>query len=193
MRHLSRWSLIVAVAAVGCRAQEAAPPVDSEAAASTSGSLSADLLADLGSVETKMIDLAKAIPEAKYDWHPDSARSVRQVLLHVGADNYFMPAAIGFTPDPATGIVGTDYKTGVAFEERKLPKDSVVAELQRSFAFVKQSLTNTTPAMMTAPVTMFGQPFTGQSAWILAVTHVHEHLGQLIAYARTNGVKPPWS
>ena len=22
---------------------------------------------------------------------------------------------------------------------------------------------------------------------------LHEHLGQLIAYARTNGVKPPWS
>jgi hypothetical protein len=25
------------------------------------------------------------------------------------------------------------------------------------------------------------------------VTHLHEHLGQMIAYARTNGVKPPWS
>jgi hypothetical protein len=99
---------------------------------------------------------------------------------------------IGFTPDPATGIT-TDYATGAAFEARNLPKDSIVAELRRSFAFVKQSLQGTTATTMAGPVTMFGQPFTGQSAWILAVTHVHEHLGQLIAYARTNGVKPPWS
>ena len=40
---------------------------------------------------------------------------------------------------------------------------------------------------------LFGQPFTMQSAWVLGTTHLHEHLGQLIAYARTNGVKPPWS
>ena len=29
--------------------------------------------------------------------------------------------------------------------------------------------------------------------YLLAVVHEHEHLGQLIAYARTNGVVPPWS
>jgi uncharacterized damage-inducible protein DinB len=58
---------------------------------------------------------------------------------------------------------------------------------------VKQSLQSATPASMSGPVSMFGQQFTGQSAWILAVTHLHEHLGQMIAYARTNGVKPPWS
>jgi uncharacterized damage-inducible protein DinB len=25
------------------------------------------------------------------------------------------------------------------------------------------------------------------------VSHEHEHLGQMIAYARSNGVTPPWS
>jgi uncharacterized damage-inducible protein DinB len=69
----------------------------------------------------------------------------------------------------------------------------VIADLKKSFAFLKQSLQSATAASMTTPVTMFGQPFTGQSAWILTVTHLHEHLGQMIAYARTNGVKPPWS
>jgi hypothetical protein len=114
------------------------------------------------------------------------------VLLHIASDNYLMPAMLGHTPDPATGIT-TDYATAQAFEARNLPKDSVVAELTKSFAFVKQSLTTTSPAKLGESVTMFGQPFTGQSAWILAVTHLHEHLGQMIAYARTNGVKPPWS
>ena len=174
-----------------CKAQDASPPVDSVSSAG-GGSLTSDLLKDLSTVETKLVDLASAIPETKYNWQPDSARSVRRVLLHVAADNYVMPAMLGFTPDPATGLT-SDYTTGAAFEARNLPKDSVVAELRKSFAFVKQSLQGATAASMSAPVTMFGQQFTGQSAWILTVTHLHEHLGQLIAYARMNRITPPWS
>jgi len=191
MRRISRLSVSLVVLIAACKAQDASPPADTPSGAGGS-TVASDLLSDLSTVETKIVDLATAIPENKYNWQPDSARSVRRVLLHVAADNYLMPAMLGFTPDPATGIT-TDYATGVAFEARDLPKDSIVAELRKSFAFVKQSLQGTTATAMTGPVTMFGQPFTGQSAWILAVTHLHEHLGQLIAYARTNGVKPPWS
>jgi uncharacterized damage-inducible protein DinB len=192
MNKISRFSLSLVVLVAACKAQNAAPPAESAAAAGSAGTLTSDLLTDLGSLETKLVDLAAAIPENKYNWQPDSARSVRRVFLHVAADNYVLPAMLGFTPDPATGIT-SDYQTGVTFEMRNLPKDSVIAELKKSFAFVKQSLQGATAASMTAPVTMFGRPFTGQSAWILTVTHLHEHLGQLIAYARTNGVKPPWS
>ena len=174
-----------------CKAQNAAPPAETPSSGA-SATVATDLLADLSAAETKLVDLAGAIPENKYNWRPDTVRSVRRVLLHVAADNYVMPAMLGFTPDPATGIT-KEYETGVAFEMRDLPKDSVIAELKKSFAFVKQSLQAATPASMAGPVTMFGQPFTGQSAWILTVTHLHEHLGQLIAYARMNGIKPPWS
>jgi hypothetical protein len=192
MRSFSRLTVSLIVLLAGCKAQDAAPPADSAAPSGSAASLSSDLLKDLEGVETKIVDLAGAIPENKYNWQPDSARSVKRVFLHVAADNYVMPAMLGFTPDPATGIT-SDYQTGVTFEMRNIPKDSVIAELKRSFAFLKQSLQGATAASMSAPVTMFGQPFTGQSAWILTVTHLHEHLGQLIAYARTNGVKPPWS
>ena len=192
MQKLFRSGVLLIAVLAGCKAQNAAPPAESAAASGSAGTLTSDLMTDLGTLETKLVDLAGAIPENKYNWQPDSARSVRRVFLHVAADNYVMPAMLGFTPDPATGIT-SDYQTGVTFEMRNLPKDSVIAELKRSFAFVKQSLQGATAASMTAPVTMFGQPFTGQSAWILTVTHLHEHLGQLIAYARTNGVKPPWS
>jgi hypothetical protein len=192
MLKISRFSLSLIVILNACKAQNAEPMADSATAVTGGASLAADLLKDLEGVETKLVDLAGAIPESKYNWQPDSARTVRRVLLHVAADNYVLPAMIGFTPDPATGLT-SDYQTGVAFEGRNIPKDSVIADLKRSFAFVKQSLQSATAASMTAPVTMFGQSFTGQSAWILTVTHLHEHLGQLIAYARTNGVKPPWS
>jgi hypothetical protein len=175
-----------------CKAQDAAPPADSPAIVNAGATLAADLLKDLEGVETKLVDLAGAIPENKYNWRPDTVRTVRRVLLHVAADNYVLPAMLGFTPDPATGVT-SDYATGVTFEMRDLPKDSVIAELRRSFAFIKQSLSATTAAKMGESVTMFGQPFTGQSGWILSVTHLHEHLGQLIAYARMNRITPPWS
>jgi hypothetical protein len=32
-----------------------------------------------------------------------------------------------------------------------------------------------------------------RQVWVVTVAHLHEHLGQSIAYARTNGVTPPWS
>lgn len=184
------FSFLMLLAA--CKAQNAAPAAESAAASGTANSVVTDLLADLTAVETKLVDLAGAIPESKYNWQPDSARTVRRVFLHVAADNYVLPAMIGYAPDPATGLT-SDYNTGVAFEARNISKDSVIADLKKSFAFVKQSLQSATPTSLAAPVTMFGQQFTGQSAWILTVTHLHEHLGQLIAYARTNGVKPPWS
>ena len=184
MRSHVRFTVLQAALALAC----ALP------AAAQAGSVSADLVADINDVEKKLVDLAKAIPADKFDWRPgEGVRSVNDVVLHVAADNYLIPAALGFTPDAATGIKGDDYKTAMAFEQRKMSKDAAIAELEKSFVFLKQSLQSTTSAKMGEQVKLFGQPFTMQRAWILGTTHLHEHLGQLIAYARTNGVKPPWS
>jgi hypothetical protein len=46
---------------------------------------------------------------------------------------------------------------------------------------------------MDAQVDMFGQKASTRRVWVMTTTHLHEHLGQLIAYARSNNVKPPWS
>jgi hypothetical protein len=81
----------------------------------------------------------------------------------------------------------------VAFEAKKSTKDQSIADLEKSFAHLKQSMQATPAAKLSDQVKLFGQPFTMQRAWILGTTHLHEHLGQLIAYARTNSVKPPWS
>jgi hypothetical protein len=32
-----------------------------------------------------------------------------------------------------------------------------------------------------------------RTAWLYATTHLHEHAGQMIAYARSNKIVPPWS
>jgi uncharacterized damage-inducible protein DinB len=72
-------------------------------------------------------------------------------------------------------------------------RDEVIADLERSLAHLKQAMQQTTPAELDKSLTVFGTTTTRQGFWILATTHLHEHLGQAIAYARSNGVVPPWS
>ena len=195
MRPSSRLLPLILIAGVlGCTSSEQSASIPDSAAAQ-SPNVVADIVTDLAQVEQKVVGLAREIPESKYDWRPgQGVRSVRLVLRHIASDNYLLPAAaLGATPDAATGIKGDDYKTALAYEERKSTKDSTIAELERSFAFLKQSVQNAPAGELGGNVTLFGQTFTRQQALILTATHLHEHLGQLIAYARSNGVTPPWS
>jgi uncharacterized damage-inducible protein DinB len=153
-----------------------------------------DLLRDVADVETKIVGLAKALPAAAYEWRPGkNVRSTGEVLMHVAADNYFLPAAMGIVPPAGTGIVGKDYKTAAAFEKRAMTRDQIVAELEKSFAFLKKSMQDTPDAKLDGALDVFGQKMTHRGLWITTATHLHEHLGQLIAYARSNNVTPPWS
>ena len=40
---------------------------------------------------------------------------------------------------------------------------------------------------------MFGNATTHRGVLVTVLSHLHEHLGQSVAYARMNGVVPPWS
>ena len=162
--------------------------------AQTRDGLMGDLLKDISEVESKVVGLAKAMPEGAYSWRPSpGVRSTAEVLSHVASDNYFLPAAMGIAPPSETGINGKDFKTAAAFEKRSMTREQVIAELSKSFAFLKTSMTAVTDAQLTAPIELFGQKTTNRSMWITTATHLHEHLGQLIAYARSNKVTPPWS
>lgn len=184
--------LVAATLAVACTPAE--PPANTTAAAPAPSTVIPDLLRDVGEVEQKMVDLAKAIPAGKYGYRPGAGvRSVGEVVMHVASDNYFMPAAVGNAAPATTGITGDNYETTVAYEKRAVSPDSAVKELQASFAFLKQAMQAQTPAALDAKSNMFGTEYTGQQVWIMATTHLHEHLGQMIAYARANNIVPPWS
>jgi len=153
-----------------------------------------DLLADVTDVEGKIVGLAKAMPEASYAWRPmPGVRSVGEVFTHVAADNYFLPIALGATAPAGTGISGSDYKTVEAYEKRTRTRAEIIAEVEKSFVFLKQAMTDSTDAKLESSVKLFGQDSSVRATWVTTVTHVHEHLGQLIAYARSNTIVPPWS
>ena len=111
----------------------------------------------------------------------------------MAADNYFMPAALGTAAPAGTGISGTDYKTVDAWEAKTRTRAEIIAEVEQSFAFLKKAMADTPDAKIDASMKMFGPETTPRGTWISTATHLHEHLGQLIAYARSNNVAPPWS
>ncbi|MCC7055312.1 MAG: DinB family protein [Gemmatimonadaceae bacterium] len=201
MRRLSRLTILTAIAALGACAKPGDPaaaasatPTATAAAPAASATVMADLLTDVGEVEKKMVSLAKAIPAASYGYRPAAGvRSVNDVVMHVASDNYFMPASVGTAAPASTGIVAGNFDAVTAFEKRALSPDSAVAQLTASFTFLKDAMKAQTAASLTEKKEMFGAEYTGQQVWIMATTHLHEHLGQLIAYARANNVTPPWS
>lgn len=167
--------------------------VSTSAAAQARQGLVGELLKDITEVEGKVVGLAKAMPESAWAWRPSAgARTTSEVFLHIAADNYFLPVILGIAAPAETGIT-KEYKTAAAFEKKSMGRDAVMAELQKSFAFLKKSLTDTPDTKLEAAVDMFGQKSTTRGVWITTATHLHEHLGQLIAYARSNKIVPPWS
>jgi len=152
------------------------------------------LLRDIGQVKGKLDQLSDAIPADKYDWRPgEGVRSVEEVLRHLAAENYFLPTIAGVAAPAATGIKNGDYASVQAYEGKKLGKADAIKDLDDSFAFLRAAMSGTDQAFLDRSMQVFGSQMTGLQLWVMATTHLHEHLGQLIAYARTNNVVPPWS
>lgn len=154
--------------------------------------LMAEMHRDVNQVQEKMLGLARAMPESTYSWRPGEARSVRETLLHVAADNYLIPIAMGKPAPAATGIT-SDFASAGVYEKRTVSKDQILADLEASFRHLHEAMNLTTDDNLNEMISMFGQNWSRQRAMLLTVTHLHEHLGQMIAYARANGVTPPWS
>ena len=154
--------------------------------------LMADMHRDVSAAEKKFLDLAQAIPESAYSWRPPGARSIGEVLLHIASDNYFLVIPMG-KPAPAETKITGDFSSLEPYEKRQLSKAQIISELEASFKHLHQGMGLTTDSNIGKNIKFFGQDWSRQRAMIATVTHMHEHLGQLIAYARSNNVTPPWS
>jgi uncharacterized damage-inducible protein DinB len=65
--------------------------------------------------------------------------------------------------------------------------------LKTSYANVQKAIEGLSGADLKAPVKLFGRDMTKEEAVRFLFGDQHEHLGQSIAYARSNGVVPTWS
>jgi uncharacterized damage-inducible protein DinB len=142
-----------------------------------------EFLTAITRVEGKVIQLADAMTESKWDWRPAAGvRSTCEVLMHVAMDKYFFGAGLGMKM-PAT------------LTNDKCPANKAEAKAHVTAAF--KAFTDAVKAMPESAandeVTLFGSKTTKRGLLLETAEHAGEHLGQLIAYARMNGVVPPWS
>lgn len=148
-------------------------------------------VADLDTMYSKFASLAEAIPAEKYSWRPaEGVRSIGEAFQHVSSEFYvFTPMAYGATVSP----VVTRSPEGFQKFEAMSTKPDVLKHLKESFAYTKQQIMGLDDAAITGTQKLFGQDMTIMHTSLIMSGDLHEHLGQLIAYARMNGVKPPWS
>jgi uncharacterized damage-inducible protein DinB len=136
---------------------------------------------DLGTLSDKFTGLARAM-SGKYDWKPgQGVRSVGDVFNLIVKENGLLGGVLSGTPNtaaPPTPIT----------DPGKLQE-----ALKTSYANLQKAITGLSDTDLQTPVKLFGHDLTKQGAVMLLLGDQHEHLGQSIAYARSNGVVPPWS
>jgi uncharacterized damage-inducible protein DinB len=152
-------------------------------AAPTSGPR-AEFLEEIAYYEKRYTSLAETMPAEKYTWrHGEGVRSVGEVFTHIVGANYGVARALGIAP-PA----GLDFKSIMALSSDK-PK--LIQALKDSFAHFRGAIMALNDADKAQK--MFGRQTTLRGSFIMITGHFGEHLGQSIAYARMNGVVPPWT
>lgn len=135
--------------------------------------------------QAQVIQLAEAFSEEQYNWRPsEGVNSVGEALLHVAGGNYYLASKMGFAPPEDVDMMNLGKITG---------KENIIAALKKSNEFVLDKITKVETASLNEEVD-FGFAKMNKLGGLLAIMeHNGEHKGQLIAYARTNGVVPPWS
>ncbi len=176
------WSLALACAAAIAPAAVLADSHDNPMPTGVRG----EMLMWIKDAEGKLVQLSDAVPEAKYSWRPGKdVRSSGEVFMHVAAANYGLPSFIGVKPPE-----GFDFMT---YEKSLTKKADIQKALKDSFAHMEGALMNATDEDLDKPAEFFGMKTTVRGTYMLLLSHCHEHLGQSIAYARVNGITPPWT
>jgi uncharacterized damage-inducible protein DinB len=168
----------------------ALPAVAAEPAAPLPAGFRGDYVKLLAGVERELVSLEQAMPQDKFGWRPGKGvRSVGEVYLHAAGSVYFFLGKIGVPPpaDLSAVLEGDKYETQTS------NKDQIKTILTRDIEFLRKAILNASDADLDGTVEFFGQQLTRRALYMALFGHLREHLGQSIAYARVNGVVPPWS
>jgi len=154
------------------------------APATTFGQFQSDLAAMIEANSKKVISLAEAIPEDKYDWEPaDGIRDVEGVILHIIGANYYFPT-----------LAGAAMPEGIDPRNMNISgKEATIKVLKDSYAHMMDAIKAVPDEKLNEKIDFFGTPMSIRQVMMLAFGHCEEHMGQLIAYARSNNIAPPWS
>jgi uncharacterized damage-inducible protein DinB len=137
-------------------------------------------------VSRQLIVLAEATPAEKFTWRPaEGVRSMSEVYMHIALTNFDLLSVTG--PKMPADITSDD------MEKTVTTKADVIAWLKRSIEAVKTARAAVKPADLRRKVKVDNHDATVDSVYLRIIIHANEHMGQLVAYARMNGIVPPWS
>ena len=146
---------------------------------------------DLDTLQVKFLAMANAIPAGKYAWRPAAGvRSFGEVFMHIASEWYvYTPMSFGGVRSP---VIPRAQDAMPKFEATS-DKATVLKHLTEGFAYTKAQVMGMPADSIAGMRKLFGRDFTIMETGIGMTADLHEHLGQLIAYARMNGITPPWS
>jgi hypothetical protein len=145
---------------------------------------------DIESLRKKFMALARAVPAGKLTWRPmEGTRSFREVFAHVAAEGNTETAMFG-RPLPAGSLADFDAEEA---RLKQLPDAELIAVLDRSMQSLSATLGGLSLAKINSPIRYYGQSTLPRVAATYTLNDLHEHLGQLVAYARMNSIVPPWT
>jgi len=148
--------------------------------AQSAQTIQAALSTELGTLSEKFTGMARVMA-GQYDWKPaQGVRSAGEVFNLIVAEN-------GILSGTLTGATGGERPAPIADAER------LQEALKTSYANLQQTIARLSDEDLRTPVKLFGREMTKEGAIRYLFADQHEHLGQSIAYARSNGVIPPWS
>ena len=116
---------------------------------------------------------------------PPDTRSFAEVFLHVAGERYAFLSMIGANP-PA------GFKAG-EFDKSTTEKGRIIEALNQSWDFASKTINGMSNADFAKLLPKLGPQANEGDVVYLLVADAHEHLGQLVAYSRQNGIVPPWT
>jgi len=135
--------------------------------------------------QNQITSLANAFTEEQYDWRPaEGVRSVGEVILHTAAANYFLVSMLGFQIPSDVDMAGMEKIKG---------KQHAIDALTKSFEYAKEKIGNVKSEDFVKEIDLGFNKLSTVATMMVVLEHTGEHKGQLIAYARANGITPPWS
>lgn len=143
------------------------------------------IVMSIDAAQDKITQLAGAIPADDYDYMPmEGVSDVGEVLMHLAGANYYI-----------ANMLGNPFPEGINPRElgKDADKDEMIKIYTASAKHVKKAVKMATADAMAEEIEFFGMTAPRARLALIAADHQHEHLGQLIAYARANEVVPPWS
>jgi uncharacterized damage-inducible protein DinB len=142
-------------------------------------------------VTQQLVALAEATPAEKFAFRPEpNVRSTSEVYMHIAIANFYLlteaDPAVKF-PDAFKGMSPDKAEKSVT------SKADVIKWLKQSMDAVKTAHEGAKPADLARKVHIADRDTNADGMYLRIIVHANEHMGQLIAYARMSGVKPPWS